>query len=656
MANETEFAERWRKYHDDFDQILGSKPTIKLLQIDEYPFAHEAGVFIDQTNDLYITSNQFNDEFGQKQVVISKVSLGDGNTANKLEQIKCDLIHMANGGVNYKDGVLFCAQGSPTHPSGLFHMQASPPYKTEPVLTSYLGRPFNSLNDVVLHHDGSIWFTDPSYGYDQGHRPRPSLPNAVYRYDPKSQSIRAVADGFGRPNGICFSPDCGTVYVTDTDQVRGPRIDYSRSASIYAFDVTHYHGQPFLTNRRLFAMADTGIPDGVNIWSPGGVLLGKVIIQGGVANFCFGRSGQIFALNENRLWNIQLNSELRGALLGILSKVPNTEPVTLDGCDSHLPRGELAGVSHMVMQLQGHQMAQALANTKAIRILDDCIEFCRDGILVEGSMTSMISSLRGYKYGGENAKIILFTFKFNTRKHLTLLYPKLSITKRGFPHSLYHFLQDAVLCLHATGGHCLCTSHCPSTIKVPTEMVNREVIKDKGETVKISMNSNMVASSKLSRRDISFSINPVAFNPDQCGSSSFEATSDSSATGSNIDDCNSLADALGGLNQHWELNNGFGGSFIKNWARLALTVGTCSFYVNRVDFPDATTDGTVLVGTGDASDIVRSSAANFQHWGIVTYPGGSTQVGSVIPVSGNMGCFPSSYNTPWRVQNSQPSN
>lgn len=78
-------------------------------------------------------------------------------------------------------------------------------------------------------------------------------------------------------------------------------------------------------------MADNGIPDGIkcdlegnvysgcgdgiNVWSPGGTLLGKILIKGGVANFCFGRNGEIFALNENRLWRVQLGAIVKGALL-----------------------------------------------------------------------------------------------------------------------------------------------------------------------------------------------------------------------------------------------------------------------------------------------------------------------------------------------------
>jgi len=74
--------------------------------------------------------------------------------------------------------------------------------------------PFNSLNDVVVARDGAIWFTDPPYGYEQGFRGRPQLPAMVYRFDPESRSVRAMADGFGRPNGLAFDPSGTVLYVT----------------------------------------------------------------------------------------------------------------------------------------------------------------------------------------------------------------------------------------------------------------------------------------------------------------------------------------------------------------------------------------------------------------------------------------------------------
>lgn len=77
------------------------------------------------------------------------------------------------------------------------------------------------MNDVVVAKDGSIWFTDPCYGYEQEFRRKPKLPNQVYRFSPQDGHIRVVADGFGRPNGICFNPDETVVYITDTDAIHG---------------------------------------------------------------------------------------------------------------------------------------------------------------------------------------------------------------------------------------------------------------------------------------------------------------------------------------------------------------------------------------------------------------------------------------------------
>lgn len=78
-------------------------------------------------------------------------------------------------------------------------------------------------------------------------------------------------------------------------------------------------------------MADTGIPDGIkcdikgnvysgcgdglSIWSAGGTLIGKILIPGGVANFCFGRGGELFLLNETKFWVAKVGADVKGALL-----------------------------------------------------------------------------------------------------------------------------------------------------------------------------------------------------------------------------------------------------------------------------------------------------------------------------------------------------
>jgi gluconolactonase len=94
-----------------------------------------------------------------------------------------------------------------------------------------------------------------------------------------------------------------------------------------------YSGAPFLANRRLFAFSASGFPDGikcdiygnlyagcregVEVWNPAGSLIGKILIPGGVASFCFGRDGEMFICGEKNLWRVQLAQDTKGALLGV---------------------------------------------------------------------------------------------------------------------------------------------------------------------------------------------------------------------------------------------------------------------------------------------------------------------------------------------------
>ncbi|KAJ5646641.1 SMP-30/Gluconolaconase/LRE-like region [Penicillium lividum] len=317
-------------YNNGFYSILGSAPKLEvILENNDFPFAHEASVYVPTTDELFMSSNMYTDPVtNETTITISKVNL----TANSVtSEIINSTVPMPNGGVNHKGGILWTGQGTMNSTGGLWQMSAQPPYKTDFIMGDFYGRQFNSLNDVVVASDGSFWFTDPIYGWRQGVRPKPQLPAQVYRYDPTTQAVRVVADGFGRPNGISFSPDEKTAYVTDTAETDGDgSTDALKPATIYAFDLSTINGQPFLTNRRVFAMPGDGIPDGlkvdqhgnvyagcgdgVNVWSPGGVLLGKILVKSGTSNFSFGKNGQMYILNENRIYRAQLNSTLRSTL------------------------------------------------------------------------------------------------------------------------------------------------------------------------------------------------------------------------------------------------------------------------------------------------------------------------------------------------------
>lgn len=162
-------------------------------------------------------------------------------------------------------------------------------YKT--VVNNYRGTPLNSPNDVVVKSDGSLWFTDPSYGCIQFPEQKCSLPGNVYRFDPKTAELTLVYTGLDKPNGLAFSLNEEKLYVTDSGAMHAD-FDPSRPHEVLEFDVRGDGADSALVNKRVFADITPGIPDGlkidgwgnvyvaagdgVQVFNPEGVLLGKI--------------------------------------------------------------------------------------------------------------------------------------------------------------------------------------------------------------------------------------------------------------------------------------------------------------------------------------------------------------------------------------------
>lgn len=173
-------------------------------------------------------------------------------------------VEFTNGHTREADGsLLHCSHGLRAIVRTRFGPHLSSP-KDEIVVDSYQGKRLNSPNDVVVKSDGTIWFTDPPYGIASSREGYQALSEQsgcfVYRYDPGSRELCVATDWLEEPNGLAFSPDESTMYVSDTSAAL--KTDGSGNHHIAAFDVIN--GRELVTPR-IFATIEDGLPDGFRV-------------------------------------------------------------------------------------------------------------------------------------------------------------------------------------------------------------------------------------------------------------------------------------------------------------------------------------------------------------------------------------------------------
>ncbi|WP_422050785.1 SMP-30/gluconolactonase/LRE family protein [Shimia sp.] len=191
------------------------------------------------------------------------------------------------------------------------------------IADAHEGKRLNSPNDVIVHSDGSIWFSDPTYGILsdlEGSRADPEQEgNFVYRVAPDGQEIKPVATDFVQPNGLAFSRDESRLYVAES----GSSHDASVRSVLKVYDVLT-DGE--LAHVRDFAEIDNGLPDGLrvdhydNVWcsandgvhvfAPTGDLIGKVLVPERVANLTFGgeRGNVLFITATTSVYSVFVNT------------------------------------------------------------------------------------------------------------------------------------------------------------------------------------------------------------------------------------------------------------------------------------------------------------------------------------------------------------
>jgi gluconolactonase len=199
------------------------------------------------------------------------------------------------------------------------------------LMDSFEGKRLNAPNDVIVKSDGSIWFTDPVFGLlgnYEGYKAESEIDMNVYRIDGATGKATIVAEGILGPNGLCFSPDEKILYIIESRGVP--------TRKILAYDVAA--SETTISNKRVFVDAGPGTPDGMradidgNLWcgwgmgdpeldgvvvfAPDGVMIGRIALPERCANLCFGglKRNRLFMAASQSIYALYVNTQ--GALGG----------------------------------------------------------------------------------------------------------------------------------------------------------------------------------------------------------------------------------------------------------------------------------------------------------------------------------------------------
>lgn len=314
--------------HDaEFEAVIGGSPELVMVVATD---AHEGPVYVADEDALYFTTVPRRTNLPvprTPEVAIKRAALDGGRFPIDPARVStvCAQTAAANGmTLDGDDGtIVVCEQGTAVDNPRIARFDRANG-ELETVAHGCGGLPFNSPNDVVVHSDGSFWFTDPSYGHTQGFRPEPLVGDYVYRFDSDTGRVAVVADTLEKPNGLAFTPGERVLYVTDCGANQEEGSFYPRLLHhVLAFDVLERRR---LGAQRLFAVTTPGFPDGIKVDAAGrvypssfsgvqvfntlGELIGEIHLPGAV-NFTFGGPGGnvLFITTDTAVWAAVLNTK-----------------------------------------------------------------------------------------------------------------------------------------------------------------------------------------------------------------------------------------------------------------------------------------------------------------------------------------------------------
>lgn len=188
----------------------------------------------------------------------------------------------------------------------------------------YEGKRMNSPNDLVFKSNGDLYFTDPPFGLPKAFDdPDKDLPfQGVYRLS-KEGTLTLLIKDLKAPNGIAFSPDETTLYVTDVDPERAAWLIYdvqddgTVANGRVLFDATRWRKNPFFGPDGLKVDKDGNVfgtrPGGISIFAPDGTHLGSIETGTATSNLAWGDDGStLYITGGTAVYRIRLTSRGTG--------------------------------------------------------------------------------------------------------------------------------------------------------------------------------------------------------------------------------------------------------------------------------------------------------------------------------------------------------
>ncbi|KAF2850863.1 calcium-dependent phosphotriesterase [Plenodomus tracheiphilus IPT5] len=252
-------------------ELLGPSPKIWKNFIPLLNVIHEAPMFVAELNKLFTTQDG-------PPGNLTNIAIDLSTDPPTVEAFVTDPpVYQPTGGVLHDGYIYWAVQGNNVSlPGGLKQrpgiVRVDPKtYKAEWLLNNYHGFAFGGLNDLAVDSVGDIWFTDSDYAWGLNLAAAPNqIQLATYRFRPSTGEVSIVDSTLQHPNGITFSRDGKTLFVTDSGlETSGlPGTDNQGPGNFYNYPI-RIDGVPIITGKRNIFQSLEGSPDGIKIAANG---------------------------------------------------------------------------------------------------------------------------------------------------------------------------------------------------------------------------------------------------------------------------------------------------------------------------------------------------------------------------------------------------